>query len=115
MAHGGVDVSVRFVLKQTPNTPARIESHRALFLGCIEEEWNYGIAGNVSRDVILGVVGAHLLLVDVLLENVAQYVGVDFVVFPPRTLVKVPAIPLEEVENPLKGFIRDADFGMVPF
>ena len=63
----------------------------------------------------LGVVGAHLLLVDVLLEDVAQNVRVDLVVLAVGPLIQVPAVAVEEVEDPLEGLVGNADVRVVPF
>ena len=50
------------------------------------------VLADVFGDVLLGVVRAHLLLVDVLLEDVAEHVGIDLVVGAQRALVEVPLV-----------------------
>ena len=70
---------------------------------------------DVLGDVLLGVVGPHLLLVDVLLEDVAQHVGVDLVVGPQRALVEVPVVAVEELEELLEGGVGDVDVLAVEF
>ena len=62
---------------------------------------------DVLGDVFLGVVGPHLLLVDVLLEDVAEHVGVDLVVGAQGALVEVPVVRVEEVEELLEGLVGD--------
>ena len=56
-----------------------------------------------------GVVGAKSLLVDVFLENVAQHVGVDFVVLAAGRVVEVPGVAIEEVEEVVEGPVGDVD------
>ena len=65
--------------------------------------------GDVAGDVFLGVVRAHLLLVDVFLEDVAQHVGVDLAVVAQRALVQTPVIGVEEVEEPDERQVVDLD------
>ena len=113
MADGGVDVAVGVVAQQPPHAAVRSESHWALFLRGVEEEGDDSVARDVSGDVLLSVVGPHLLLVDILLEDVAEHVGVDLVVLPVRPLVQVPAVAIEEVEDPLEGGVGDGDVGVV--
>jgi hypothetical protein len=73
-------------------------------------------AGHVS-DVLLGVVGSHLLLllllVDVLLEDIAQHIRVDLVVRAQGTLVQMPSVAVEEVEQPLERLVGDRDLRVV--
>ena len=111
----GVDVAVGVVPQQAPDAAVRPEGHRACLPGGVEEEGDHGVARDVAGDVLLGVVGAHLFLVDVFLEDIAEDVRVDLVVFPVRPLVQVPAVAVEEVEDPLERFVGDADVGVVAF
>ena len=60
-------------------------------------------------DVFLRVVRPHLLLVDVFLEDVANYVRVYFVVFAQRPVIEVPLVLIEEVEERCKCGIRNID------
>ena len=66
-------------------------------------------------DVLLCVIGPHLLLVDVLLEDVAQDIRVDLVVGTQRALVEVPLILVKVVEDTLEGLIRDLDLRVADF
>ena len=80
VAEGGVYVVVGVVLQQPPYAAVRIEGDCTFSPGHFQQPRDDGVAGDVAGDVFLGVVGAHLLLVDVLFEDVAQHVGIDFVV-----------------------------------
>ena len=80
-----------------------------LLLRLVEEEGDDCVAADVAGDVLLGVVGAHLLLVDVLFEDVAEHVGVDLVVVAQGPVVEVPLVGVEEVEDLLEGVVRDVD------
>ncbi len=73
----------------------------------IEDERQNGIFGDVARDVFFGVVGAHLLVIDILLEDVAEHVGVDFFVVSKRAVVQVPLVLVEEGEKFLEGGVGD--------
>ena len=113
VADGGIYVAVGVFPKQAPDAAVGPEG-RPAFLACgVEEEGDDGVAGDVAGDVLLGVVGAHLLLVDVLFEDVAEDVGVDLVVLPVGPLVEVPAVAVEEVEDALEGGVGDGDVGVV--
>ena len=114
VAYGGVDVAVGVFLQQTPDAAVRPEGHGAFLPRRVEQEGDDRVAGDIAGDVLLGVVGPHLLLVDVLLEDVAEHIRVDLVVLPAGALVEMPAIFVEEVEDPLEGGVGDADVGVVP-
>ena len=83
--------------------------------GLIEQARNDGVAADVAGDVFLRVVGAHLLLVDVLLEDVAQHVWIDLVVVAQRAVVKVPLVGVEEIEDLLERFVWNVDVLIVAF
>ena len=82
-------------------------------LGAVEEEGDDGVAADVAGDVLLGVVGAHLLLVDVFFEDVAEHVGVDLVVVSQGAVVEMPLVGVEEGEYPLKCFVGNGDVRVV--
>ena len=75
----------------------------------VEQERQDRVAADVAGDVLLGVVRAHLLLVDVLLEDVAQHVRVDLVVGAQGALVQVPGVLVEEGEDALEDGVGDRD------
>ena len=111
LAHRGVDVAVGVVRQQPPDATAR-RSKAILAASArarVEQEGDDRVLADVVGDVLLGVVGPHLLLVDVLLEDVAQHIGVDLVVGAQRALVEVPVVRVEEVEELLEGRVGDLD------
>ena len=59
--------------------------------------------GDVFGDVLFGVVGAHLFLVDVFFEDVTEDIGIDFIIVFQRAVVKVPLVALKERKEPFKG------------
>ena len=59
----------------------------------------------ILGDFGAGVIGAEGFLVDVLLEDVAEHVGVDFVVLAARRVVEVPGVAVEEVEEVLERLV----------
>ena len=113
VAHRVVEVAVRVVGQQPPHPAAGLEGDGAFLPRAVEQERDDGVAADVPGDVLLRVVGPHLLLVDVLLEDVAEHVGVDLVVVAQRPVVEVPLVRVEEREDPLEGFVGDADFRIV--
>ena len=115
MADGRVDVAVGIVAKQPPQEAVGLEGDGALLLGGVEQERDDRVLADVLGDVFLGVVRPHLLLVDVLLEDVADHIGVDLVVGAQRPLVQVPAVLVEEVEELLEGLVGDVDVGVALF
>ena len=108
---GGVDVAVGVVAQQVPDGRAVgiLEGDLALGAGGVEQERDDRVLADVFGDVFLGVVRPHLLLVDVLLEDVAEHVGVDLVVGAQRALVEVPLVLVEEVEDALEGLVGNLD------
>ena len=99
--------------RQTPPPGLKAMGHS--FFRLIEQEGNDGVSANVAGDVFLGVVGPHLLLVDVLLEDVAKDVRVDFLVVVEWPVVQVPLVGIEEIEYPPERLIRDMDVLVIPF
>ena len=85
-----------------------LEGHLAVGAVALQQEREDRILADVLGD-LLWVVRPHLLLVDVLLEDVAEDVGVDLVVRAQRALVQVPRCTVEEVEHALEGGVRDLD------
>ena len=105
---GIVDVTVRFVAEELPYGGGirgcrGFKCDFAVLSSRIQKEGNDGIFANVFGDVLFGVVGAHLFLVDVFFKYVAEDIGVDFVIVAQRTVVEVPSVALEEREEPFKG------------
>ena len=102
---GRIDVAVGVVLQQIPDRRALgvLERDLALRRGGVEQERDHRVLADVLGDVLLRVVGPHLLLVDVLLEDVAEHIGVDLVVGAQRALVEMPLVLVEEVEDALEG------------
>ena len=101
----GIDVAVGVGLEQVPDRGAIgiLEGDLALGARGVEQERDDRVLADVLGDVLLGVVGAHLLLVDVLLEDVAEHVGVDLVVGTQRAFVEVPLLLVEVVEDRSKA------------
>ena len=73
-----------------------------------------GVATDVAGDVFFGVVRPHLFLVDVLLEDVAEHVGVDLVVVTQRAVVEMPLVGVEELEDVAERRVGDMDARVVP-
>ncbi len=110
-----IDVAIGVGLQQSPYRTLAFEGNFALPPGDIEEMGDHRILADVAGDVFFGVVGSHLLLVDVFLEDVTEDVRVDLPIVAQRALVKMPAIGVEEVKNPLECFVRNLDCRAVQF
>ncbi len=115
MAYGRVDVAVGVVAEQAPEKTAGLEGDGAFLLGGVEEVRDNGVLADVLGDVFLGVVGPHLLLVDIFLEDVADDVRVDLVVGAKGPFVEVPGVLIEEVEQLFEGLVGDVDIGVAFF
>ena len=94
-----------------------LEGHLAFGPGGVEEKRDHRVLTDVLGDVLLGIVRAHLLLVDVLLEDVAQHVGVDsryrcavgrrFVDRCPDGLGQNPIVSVQKIEDTFEGLVLD--------
>ena len=65
----------------------------------IKQKRQNSILSNIIGNILLGVIRAHLLLIDVLLEDIAQHIGVDLISFLENTFIQMPAIIIEEIEQ----------------
>jgi len=70
---------------------------------------NDGVLADVFGNVLLRVVRPHLLLVDVLLKDVAENVGVDFFAAGKRAVVQMPVPGVEESEQAFEGLVGHVD------
>ena len=91
---GIVDVAIGIIDEQLPygggvGIRRRFKRDGTLFSRRIEKERNDCVFADVFGNVLFGVVGAHLLLVDVFFEDVAEYIGIDLVIVFQRSVVKV--------------------------
>ena len=112
MAHGCVDVAVGIVHQEIPDSraPARLRTRPCTWPERRRSRnGQHGVLADVLGDVLLRVVRPHLLLVDVLLEDVAQHIGVDLVVGAQRALVQMPLVLVEVVKDALESLIWDLD------
>ena len=83
--------------------------------GHVEKRRNDRVLADVFGNVLFRVVRPHLLLVDVLLEDIAENIRVDLVAFARRPVIKVPVVLLEESEDPLKRLVGNFDVLAVQF
>lgn len=104
-----IDIAVGVALEQCPHRILALEGRFHLRLHGVEEKREDGVLPDVLGDVLLGVVGPHLLLVDVLLEDVAEDVRVDLLVIAQGTLIEVPLVAVEVVEDGLEGLVGNLD------
>ncbi len=71
-------------------------------INLVEDELVDGLLAKVAGDFRSGVVSAEFFLVDVFLEDVAEDVGIDFVVVATGRVVEIPGVALEESEEVLE-------------
>ena len=108
------DVSVATVSEELPQFAIRLEEFFVFLLHCIHQIRNDGVATYVLRDVLLGVVGPHLgTVVDVLLENVAQHVGIDVAACGRHAVIEMPVPFVEEIEETAESLIGNVKSGIV--
>ena len=67
------------------------------------------IFGDLGRRIVC----AEGLLVDVLLKDVPEHVGIDLIVVLAGHVIEVPRVSLEKGEDIFEGLIRDGDIGVV--
>ena len=79
--------------------------------GGIEQEREDGVFADVFGDVFLRVIRPHLFLVDVFLEDVAEHVGIDFLLVAARSgcSIKMPMVFVEIIEDALEGLVGNLD------
>ena len=99
--NGIIDVFVAALLQGLPDVTLFLEILlRGGLLNAVEKEGQDAVLAYVFRDVFLGVVGSHLgTVVDVLLKNVAQHVGVDVFARCCDAGIQMPAPFIEEIEE----------------
>ncbi len=68
-----------------------------------------GLLAQVFGNFGPGVVGPKLLLVDVLFKDVAQHIGVNFVIAPARCVIQAPGVAVKQAVQLLKGHIGDGN------
>ena len=91
--------------------PAQRQAGDAWPLGIdrIQHQPMNGALAEVVGDFRAGVVGTEGFIVDVLFEDVAEHIRVDFIVFPAGDIVEIPTEAGEEVERGGERIIRPVD------
>ena len=105
--HSGINVAFD-VLAQQFQRPRFIHSR------FLEQERQNRVLRDVAGDVFFGVIRAHLPLIDELLEDITQHIGVDFVTGFGRALIELPLPFAEERENLFKRLVGNGDFAAFP-
>src|SRR3972149_5035561 len=86
------------------------------FLSCsVKEKRNGGVFADVFSDVLFSVICPHLFLVNVFLEDVTEYVGVDFVIGAQGAFIQMPLILVKEFEYLFKSSVCDLNMFAVQF
>src|SRR5262245_35997339 len=68
---------------------------------------------NILGDVLLGVVGSYLFLVDVFLKDIAEDIGGDFAVVAQRPCVDMPIVLAKKVEELPECLVGNVDTGVL--
>src|SRR5947209_13007510 len=79
----------------------------------VKEERNNGIPADVACNILLGIVCAHLFLVNVFLENISEDIGIDLLIVAQRAVIVMPVEFIEKGKELLKGSIGDGYFAFV--
>ena len=104
------------LLQLGPHFTLRCKGFGRVACHLIEKERQNAVAPDVFGDILLRVVSSHLsTVVDVLLKDVAQHIGVDVLARCRYARVEVPTPLVEEVEEALKGSVVDVDVLVVAF
>ena len=87
-------------------------------LGCVDRVQNQPV--NRALAEVLGdfrprVVRPERFLVDVLFKDVAEHVGIDFVVLAARRVVQIPRVAVEQRKQVVEGLIGNLDLRIVLF
>src|SRR6266849_4055957 len=85
----------------------RLKSDQAFILSGIEKKGKNGILADIFGDIFFGIIGSHLLLVNVLLKDIAQDIGIDLVIRTQGTFIQVPLVGIEEVKKLFKSLISN--------
>ena len=111
MLHGIIDVFVAAQLQGLPDVSLFLEILlRGGLLNAVEKEGQDAVLAYVFRNVFFGVVGSHLgTVVDVLLKNVAQHVGVDVFSRCRDACIQMPAPFIEEIEEVKECLVVDVN------
>ena len=104
-----IDVPVRVLTKQFPQSSIWFESFRVFFLSRIKNKGNNSVFADVLGDIFLSVVGAHLLLVDVFFKNITHHIRINFVVRTQGAFIQMPPVLIEKSKKFFKGFVRNID------
>ena len=116
LEHGGEDEAVAALGQGAPDVAAGLEGGGVLRCDGVEQPGDDAIPADVVGDVFLGVVGTHLgAVVEVLLEDVAEDVGVDVAFVAGGSVVEVPVPLVEEGEEFLEHAVREVDAGVGAF
>src|SRR3989442_311435 len=116
---GGINIAVRVGSQKVPNGRAAgvFKGDFAAGASGVEKKWDDGGLADVLGDVVLGVIGAHFLLVDVLFEDVAENLRIDFLlVFGSAGSaggIERPIVFVEVIEDALERAVGDFYFGAV--
>src|SRR6266567_2588396 len=78
--HRVVYVGVGVLAHPRPHGTVGTKSNQALLFGGIEDVGENGVLADVFRYVLFGIISPHLLLVDILLEDIAQHIGIDLLI-----------------------------------
>ena len=108
--NGIVNIPARVSLKQVPDGGIAFKSDFASLARRVEKERNNRVLADILGDVFWGIVCAHFLpFIHIFLENIAEDIGIDFVIVAQRPFIEVPLILLKEREEPVKRLIGDVN------
>ncbi len=107
-------IKVAAVFQESPHLTVGLEGFFVVLACGIHQIGNDGIAPDIFGDVFLGVVGSHLgAVVDILLKDIAQHIGIDVAARSRHSVVEVPVPFVEEVEETAESLVGYVKSGIV--
>ena len=105
--HGVVEIAVGVVAQQMPDVaPSGSKADCVPSRGRVEKKGQNRVLADIAGDILFGVIGPHLLLVDILLKDIAQHIGVNLVISMQRAVVEMPVELVEEVKDVARRLCR---------
>src|SRR5437667_12752483 len=106
---------MRIGLQQSPLHTIGSERNTAVLHSGVKQSRQDCVLADVFGDVLLTVICSHLLLVDILFEDVTDYVRIDLVTLSERAIVESPLPVIEKLEEFLECLVWYLNFWIASF
>ena len=105
-----IDITVGVGFEAGPYRVLALKRHAATLPGLFQQIRDDCVLANVLCDIFLGVVRAHLTLVDVLLKDITENIRIDLVAGCKRAVIKVPIVAIKERKETDESFVGYFNF-----